>query len=454
MRSPFALTFAFALVLSPSLLACGGDDDGGDDSTEDDGDDAPSDACGDIEGLCIELAPVAEGTDNEQVQAALIDAQPGDVILFTAGEYVFDAGLSLDVDGVTLRGEGETETILSFAGQTDGAEGLLVTANDFTVEDLAVEDTAGDGIKVEGGDNIIFRGVRVEWLGGPSADNGAYGIYPVLCSDVLVEDSIVSGASDAGIYVGQTERAVVRRNLVENNVAGIEIENTFEADVYENTATGNTGGILVFNLPDLEVINAGGTRVFDNEIVENNTENFAPKGNIVGEVPRGTGMVLLAAHEVEVYGNLIADNLSANIAIISYFVTEIAIEDKTYDPYPDTLYIHDNELVGGGTDPDPEKRLGLALQIALTAIPAKERPDAVPDIVFDGILDEERVDPKFGDVYLPEFSICFQANGDADFLDIDAENLLGGEPLPSLDDTLYDCDREPVPEVVLDGVPL
>jgi hypothetical protein len=40
-------------------------------------------------------------------------------------------------------------------------------------------------------------------------------------------------------------------------------------------------------------------------------------------------------------------------------------------------------------------------------------------------------------------------------MDIDAENLLSeGGPTPSLDDTLYDCDRAPVPEVVLDGVPL
>jgi parallel beta-helix repeat protein len=399
--------------------------------------------------------PVDEGTDDEQVQTALIDARAGDVILFTAGTYVFAGGLSLEEDGVTLRGEGETESILSFAGQTDGAEGLLVSANDFTVEDLAVEDTAGDGIKVEGGDNIVFRGVRVEWLGGPSEDNGAYGIYPVLCSDVLVEDSIVSGASDAGIYVGQTMRAVVRGNLVENNVAGIEIENTFEADVYENTATGNTGGILVFNLPGLEVTNGAGTRVFDNEIVENNTENFAPPNNVVGLVPRGTGLVLMAAHDVEVYGNTIADNLTANIGIISYFVTQNPIDDDTYDPYPDALYLHDNEVTGGGTDPDTSRELGIGLQIALGAVPKEERPAAIPDIIFDGILDPDRIDPKFGDLYLPDFSICFQANGDADFMDIDAENLLSeGGPAPSLDDTLYDCDRAPVPEVVLDGVPL
>src|SRR5690606_12102352 len=131
------------------------------------------------------------------------------------------------------------ETVISFAGQVDGAQGLLVTADGFTAEDLAVMDTAGDGIKVEGGARVIVRRVRVEWSGTPSQDNGAYGLYPVQCTDVLIEDSLVRGASDAGIYVGQSERIVVRRNRVERNVAGIEIENSFDADVFENTATEN-----------------------------------------------------------------------------------------------------------------------------------------------------------------------------------------------------------------------
>ncbi len=215
------------------------------------------------------------------MQTALIEAEPGDVLLFHAGTYSFTNTLSLDVAGVTLRGEGEAETILSFAGQTDGAEGLLVTGDDFTCEDLAVEDTAGDAIKVEGADNVVFRGVRTEWTGEATDENGAYGIYPVQCSDVLIEDSIVRGASDAGIYVGQTMRAVVRGNTVEGNVAGIEIENTNGADVYENTATGNTGGILVFNLPGLQVANGVGTRVYDNQIIENNGDNFATPGTTV-----------------------------------------------------------------------------------------------------------------------------------------------------------------------------
>ncbi len=103
-----------------------------------------------------------------------------------------------------------------------------------------------------GCDGITFR-KRAHQLDRRTQDrNGAYGLYPVLCKNVLIEDCVATDASDAGIYVGQSENIIVRRNRAENNVAGIEIENSVNADVYENMATNNTGGILVFSLPDLE----------------------------------------------------------------------------------------------------------------------------------------------------------------------------------------------------------
>lgn len=197
---------------------------------------------------------------------ALVDAEPGSVIEIPAGVFVFDRGLSLsNVDGVTIRGAGMEETILSFQEQRAGSEGLLVTgSNNFTIEDLAIEDTIGDALKVTGGENIIIRRVRTEWTRGVSTDNGAYGIYPVLTRNVLIEESVAIGASDAGIYVGQSDNIIVRNNRAEYNVAGIEIENSMDADVYGNVATNNTGGILIFNMPNLPRPGHG-TRVFDNE---------------------------------------------------------------------------------------------------------------------------------------------------------------------------------------------
>ncbi|MEM7004096.1 MAG: parallel beta-helix domain-containing protein, partial [Pseudomonadota bacterium] len=192
----------------------------------------------------------AAGTDfPAQLRLALETAEPGQVIEVPAGTHVFKRSLVLNTDGVTIRGAGMDKSILSFKGQLAGAEGLSVNASDFTIEDLAIEDTVGDALKVNEGENIVIRRVRTEWTNGPDVKNGAYGIYPVQTVNTLVEGSVAIGASDAGIYVGQSQQVVVRNCRAEYNVAGIEIENTINADVYDNVTTNNTGGILVFNMP-------------------------------------------------------------------------------------------------------------------------------------------------------------------------------------------------------------
>jgi len=392
------------------------------------------DPCEGISGACV---GVAAGATAEDIQTALLEVPEGGTVAFAAGRYDIATELSLDVDGVTLRGAGMDATVLSFAGQTSGAQGLLVTADDFTAHDFAIEDTAGDGLKVLGGTGVTIRKVRVEWTGGPAEDNGAYGLYPVQCENVLIEDSIVKGASDAGIYVGQSSKIVVRNSRAELNVAGIEIENSTHADVFGNTATNNTGGILVFNLPGLEVANGATTRVFDNELFENNTENFAPEGNIVGMVPAGTGIAILAAHQVEVFGNTIRDHQAINIGIISY-VPIGEFDDPEFDQYPTAIDIHDNTL--SGTSDMPNGLLGGLLISAIGEL-RPNGPFIVPDIAWDGVLDPER-DPD-----APEHKLCIRNNGDADFINLAWP--LGDDGIPSEDLSPHDCAHAPLAPVEL-----
>src|SRR5262249_30564399 len=157
---------------------------------------------------------------------------PGSTIVFDTGTFSFDRDLSLTVGGVTIAGQGQDKTILSFKGQTTGAQGLYVNLHgtSFAMRDIAVEDTKGDCVKVEGAVGVKFQPVRTEWTNGPDKNNGSYGIYPVQSKQILIEDCFARGASDTGIYVGQSEDIVVRRNRVEGNVAGIEIENSNRAD--------------------------------------------------------------------------------------------------------------------------------------------------------------------------------------------------------------------------------
>ena len=134
--------------------------------------------------------------------------------------------------------------------------------------------------------------------------------------NVLIEDSIAIGASDAGIYVGQSRNVVIRRNRAERNVAGIEVENTIGADVYDNVATENTGGILVFNMPNLPQPGSQ-TRVYNNHVFANNTGNFGHAGTPVASIPAGSGIVVNSNDLVEIFDNDISDNRTANIIISS-----------------------------------------------------------------------------------------------------------------------------------------
>ena len=374
----------------------------------------------------------------KRLQTQLINAKPGDVITIPAGVHPIIRGLSLNVSGVTIRGEGMDKSILSFKGQVQGAEGLLVTASDFTIEDLAIEDTAGDGLKINEGRNIVIRRVRTEWTNGPDEKNGAYGIYPVQTENVLLEECVAIGASDAGIYVGQSRNVIVRNNRAEYNVAGIEIENTFSADVYGNTATGNTGGILVFNMPDLPQPGHS-TRVYGNTVTANNTENFGAEGTPVASVPPGSGIVINSNDRVEIFDNDIADNETANVIISSYFATgyqgtrEMAAD---YDPYPETIYIYGNRFSGGGSSPD-----GLdlkALRLAMFGLSG-----SFPDILWDGYVNPEKVDAS--GQHLPEYAICVD-NGDAEVLNADlgngSENVVVGLGQ-------HDCTHEKLPAVQL-----
>ena len=400
-----------AVAMSLTLAACGGQDQG-------------------------DSMPLGDPGYEEQLQQQLLDAKPGDVITIPEGKFPFTRSLSLTVDGVTIRGAGINKSILSFDGQVAGAEGLLVTANDFTIENLAIEDTVGDALKVSEGNNIVIRGVRVEWTNGPDTENGAYGIYPVQTTNVLMEDNVAIGASDAGLYIGQSANVIVRRNRAEFNVAGIEIENTVDADVYENIATNNTGGILVFNMPQLEQ-EGRRTRVFNNEVYANNTENFGHEGTPVASVPAGSGIVLSSNDQVEIFNNDIRDNDTANIILSSVYSTNYS--DRTavegYDPYPEAIFIYGNRFSGGGSSPD-----GLELK-ALKSIMFGLN-GSFPDVLWDGYLNEA----KLVDGALPaDQRICID-NGDIGILNVDGPN---DNENPNTDMEPHRCTLPKLPAVEL-----
>jgi parallel beta-helix repeat protein len=356
-----------------------------------------------------EVAPRIDSTIYNQLQAKLMDAKPGDVIEIPAGTYYFDRPLSLEgISGVTLRGAGKLNTVLSFLGQKVGAEGIRIIADSVVLSDLTVQDTKGDAIKIQDATSVTLRNIRTTWSGGPKETNGGYGIYPVACKNVLIEGCEASYASDAGIYVGQSSEVIVRNCHAHGNVAGIEIENCQHSQVYGNLAEGNTGGILVFDLPELPAGNGFDCRVFQNMIRNNNLANFAPPGNIVGIVPAGTGIILLAAKSVAIYDNQILGHKTIGTAIASYGITQKKFRDPNYNPYTYNISIRNNTFKRAKSLPDWRSDFG---KMAIMLFWGKPQ-----DILYDGILNPEWSGKN------PMFLCIEQNQSDLRFANIDAGN--------------------------------
>ncbi len=402
------------------------------DSTTEDGDDGR------------QVTLIKAGPDaTKEAQEALILAEAGDVIEFGEGKFDFDGTLSLDgTDNITIRGQGIEKTILDFSKQQKGSggEGVKIKSNNFLMEDLTIQDSPGDAIKATDSKGITFRRVRTWWTGEPKTENGAYGLYPVMCENVLIEHCVAEGASDAGIYVGQTKNTIVRYNRASRNVAGIEIENTIGADVYENVSTGNTAGLLVFSLPGLTVTNGRQARIYNNEVHDNNLANFAPEGNIVAAVPPGIGLMVMANNDVEIFDNTVRSNNTTNCAIVAFTDKGKYVAPPGFNRYAQGIYIHDNKFSDGGTDP----------QGPWAELYSKVEQGPMPDIVFDGLLDSEKlVDGKLPD----ELAIRISNNGDATFVNLNMQTVLeGGEPEFIKDLSLYAGKLDALPAIKIPGV--
>jgi parallel beta-helix repeat protein len=416
-------TIAVALLLAS---ACGESTDNGKDAG---GPifDAPQP---DASACDVRIAPSDD--DQRRVQTALIDTPASSTICFDSGTFRFTDELTLTSRGMTLRGS--ATTVWDFRDQRPAARnGLLVTGSDFTIEDFTIKNTPGDGVRVEGAERVTFRKLRVSW--DPDAlrpdeagvgRSGAYAVYPVTSSKVLIEDCEVSGARDAGLYVGQSKNIIVRNNKVYANVAGIEIENSTDAEVHGNTVYDNTAGILVFNLPDLPVQDGRRANVHDNEIYQNNRANFAIPGTTVAGVPPGVGILVLAADDTDIHANTFRSNDSTGVLIVSCFTNNNLADCRStvaYDQFPQQTYIHGNTYESNGMTPAPI----FATLLGVTRL---------EDVAWDGDVDASKSNDKV---------VCIQETAGT-FRNFNARGFFANQ---STDATPHQCMLPPLPPITL-----
>ncbi|GAB4582068.1 MAG: hypothetical protein Fur0022_48210 [Anaerolineales bacterium] len=279
----------------------------------------------------------------ESIQAVVDQAQAGDTIMLAFGTY--HERVVIDLNDITILGTpneaGEWPTM---DGEGVLPEAIVSSGNNFEVGYLRVINYTSTGILAEGATGVHMHHLFAE-------NTGIYGLYPVRSTDILIEDSVVIGTRDAGIYAGQSENVVIRKNEVYGNVLGIEAENTVNTEIYGNHAHDNTMGILVVLLPNLTSKVNLYTKVYDNVIENNNTANFADAGTAAAIAPAGSGIALIGVDYAEVYNNTIRGNKTAGVGV---FDLAIAFErDRINVPTrPEFNRIYGNTFANNGYDAD------------------------------------------------------------------------------------------------------
>ncbi len=319
---------------------------------------------------------VAEG---ESIQAAVDRAQPGDTVLIPYG--VYNERVVIDISDLTVHGipnsAGEYPIL---DGENNFPEAIIASGNNFTVGYLHVRNYTDNGILVEGVTNVHYHDIFAE-------KTGAYGIYPVQSTNVLIERIEVTGADDAGIYAGQCEAVIVRDSVAYGNVIGIELENTLGGEIYNNHTYGNTTGIFVVILPQLSSKISRNTLVYNNIADDNNLENFGRAGTTVSLLPPGVGILLLGTDQSEVYDNTMRGNKSTGVAVFSLTSTgQFDVNELDIGSLPEGNWVHNNSYENNGYDPDQFiKDLGIP----------------VGDVLWDGTGSGNRFDESAATTFPP-----------------------------------------------------
>jgi parallel beta-helix repeat protein len=283
--------------------------------------------------------------DGELIQEAVQNAQPGTTIQVMPGTY--HETVFIDKDGIRLIGvidEGR-RAILDGEGKLNDA--ILFSGNNIVVENFTITRYKGNGIMSQAGNNWEIRNNLI-------VDTGVYGIFPQLGQNGVIEHNVVSGIEDAAIYVGMSDNVHVAYNDVFDSVAGIEIENSRHAIVESNRVYNNTGGILAFITPGLPIKTTFDVIIRNNFIIANNHPNFGAPGSTVAGIPAGTGILVMAADDVVIEGNIIRDNKNIGIMITDHGHASNVTVDPESDPNSDRVKILDNTMINNGTDPIPE----------------------------------------------------------------------------------------------------
>ncbi|MET0181326.1 MAG: parallel beta-helix domain-containing protein [Caulobacterales bacterium] len=310
------------------------------------------------------------------LQSALSAAAPGDEIRLGRGRLTLSGPIALTRNDVALRGEGASQTILSFANQSGGAPAITIGANGVALRDLAIADMSGSAVEARDCTGLTISGISIAWPADARSSSPPGGMTQVVsgvvvrnCANVLIEKSAVSGATHAGIMLTGARNAILTENQARGNVAGVAIQNSIAVDLSKNQIDDNVTGVVVVNSPGQPQQDGRDIRIFDNDIARNNNASFTHGDDRDGALSFGTGITVIAGRNVHIFNNRFSEHGAAHIFVTAF---RGRFEDASYNPLPQDISIRDNRM----------GRQGFAAGGALRTF--AETGVALPDVLWDG----------------------------------------------------------------------
>ncbi len=305
----------------------------------------------------------------ESIQAAVNAAAAGSRVIVKPGTYVETHGGQAAVlveKSLQLIGDNDSGEVIILPGPGN-TEGIYFrgTADNF-VEDVLVENFTIDGFSENGIWMFYVRDFEIRNNNVGNADH--VGIYPQLSAQGLVRDNVAFGGLDSAMWVSGSEDIRVIDNEVYAAPIGLQVNVSEAVDVQTLTARENTAGVL-FSHPLASGLGANVdlafgyrtefARLANSQVFENNLPNPVTSGS-VGDLPSGSGVLIIGHDRLYAVDNTILDNNFAGLVLTDHCLVAGGTDD---DCAPDENSITGNTITGNGTAPEPGPFAGLASDV-------------------------------------------------------------------------------------------
>jgi parallel beta-helix repeat protein len=306
----------------------------------------------------------------ESIQDAVDAASPGDTIEVMPGDYVEDhdgraavritkslklIGLSTPDQPVRIRPSGpQRHGILVEPENTGDPDVDGIEIKGFTVEGFQ-----NNGIWLRYVQNFLIEE-------NTSINNLENGIWPTLSANGEVRKNVAYGSLDAALWVEAVENVRVIENELYNSPTGLEVTVSNDVHLEGNDVHDNVVGIGLYHpsgagLPpqDWPSQPFRGWNVINNRVYDNNFPNPVT-GGLVGELPSGSGILVLGVDDVDLRDNDIQNNNFFGIGMVDYCIAVDGTANSCQnnppfysDTEPENNQIVNNVITGNASDPPP-----------------------------------------------------------------------------------------------------